>query len=78
MTQALFIYGLTLASPGENWLSGVGKDAAAPLTKYIMSLYFTATTMFTVGYGDVLPTTNIERLLVIGVQVLGTGLSSQV
>ena len=38
-----------------------------------MSLYFTATTMFTVGYGDVVPHTNVERLFVIVVQVLGKG-----
>ena len=65
------MYCLVLKSPDNNWLSNVGKDGADPVTKYILSLYFTATTMFTVGYGDVLPITNAERLLVIGVQVLG-------
>ena len=63
---------LALVNPGDNWMSNVGKDGADPVTKYILSLYFTATTMFTVGYGDVLPITNAERLLVIGVQVLGS------
>jgi len=34
-------------------------------TKYIHSLYFSTITTLTVGYGDIVPTTDIERLYVI-------------
>lgn len=42
------------------------------MTRYIYSLYFTGTTMFTVGYGDIIPKTNIEIVVIIFIQVVGT------
>lgn len=42
---------------------------------YIYSLYFTATTMFTVGYGDILPQNIYEILMIILIQLIGIALS---
>ena len=39
----------------------------------LVSLYFTITTVFTVGYGDIIPTTGMSRLIAVGVMVLGIG-----
>ena len=37
----------------------------------LVSLYFTITTVFTVGYGDIIPTTGVSRLIAVVVMVLG-------
>jgi voltage-gated potassium channel len=37
----------------------------------LVALYFTMTTVFTVGYGDVIPTTGVSRLVAIVVMVMG-------
>jgi len=39
----------------------------------LVSLYFTMTTVFTVGYGDIIPTTGISRFTAMVVMVLGIG-----
>ena len=42
-------------------------------TDYINSLYWTITTVTTVGYGDVTPVTDAQKLYAIFVQILGFG-----
>jgi voltage-gated potassium channel Kch len=42
-------------------------------TYYIKCLYWTVTTLTTVGYGDIVPTTNIARLYTMFVMLLGVG-----
>ena len=41
-------------------------------TKYSFALYFAFTTMTTVGYGDISPTTNLEMTIILFVQLLGS------
>ena len=41
-------------------------------TKYSFALYFAFTTMTTVGYGDITPTTNLEITIILFVQLLGS------
>ena len=41
------------------------------MTKYVYSIYFSGTTMFTVGYGDILPINNLEIIVILFIQVLG-------
>ena len=48
-----------------SWLSAIEIENADWSTKYIHSLYFSTITTLTVGYGDIIPTTNIERIYVI-------------
>ena len=42
--------------------------------RYIAALYFSVTTMMTVGYGDITPTTSKERVYVIFIMLIGGGL----
>lgn len=69
--QSIFIYALTFLNPENNWLEAIGKEREGPISKYIESMYFIATTMFTVGYGDVLPKNYVEITVIILVQLLG-------
>ena len=49
--------------------SGTGDNT----TDYIMSLYWTITTLTTIGYGDITPTTNAARIFTMVVMILGAG-----
>ncbi len=40
-------------------------------TKYVVSLYWAFSTLCTVGYGDVVPSTTGERLFAIGAMLVG-------
>ena len=44
----------------------------------LVSMYFTITTVFTVGYGDIIPTTGMSRFIAVLVMITGiaAGLSS--
>ena len=50
-------------------------DAPA-YTKYISALHFATTTMATVGYGDVSPKNNLERLVAMLIMIAGMSLAS--
>jgi voltage-gated potassium channel len=57
------------------WLGVDGYDIAQGVgTCYNLALYWTITTLTTVGYGDISPTTNIGRLYTIVIQILGVGM----
>jgi voltage-gated potassium channel Kch len=42
-----------------------------PFEQYIMAIYFTITTMTTVGYGDISPNTTVEMVFGISIMVIG-------
>jgi voltage-gated potassium channel len=42
-----------------------------PITDYNKAIYFLVTTIATVGYGDIIPTTNGGRVFAMGVMILG-------
>ncbi|CAK0847427.1 unnamed protein product [Prorocentrum cordatum] len=46
-------------------------DTDSSLDKYVISLYWVFTTMTTVGYGDVIPTNNMERVFAVCVILFG-------
>jgi len=56
------------------WLkiSGIEKGKTV-LSNYVSSLYWTTTTLTTVGYGDIVPTTNAEKLYASAVMIIGVG-----
>ena len=40
-------------------------------SQYILSLYFSLTTLLTVGYGDIVPRNSLERVFIIGCLIFG-------
>jgi voltage-gated potassium channel len=51
-----------------------GLDAGVDLyTNYVGALYWTVSTLTSVGYGDIVPITNTQRLYAILVQLIGFG-----
>jgi Ion channel len=61
-----------------NWVTlynrHAGRHLGAPSELYVASLYWACVTMATIGYGDVVPATHIERIYVILAAVVGGGL----
>eukprot|EP00439_Symbiodinium_sp_Y106_P003195 s3340_g1.t1 len=55
------------------WLQGSGgsQDTDTNAKKYVAALYWVFTTMTTVGYGDIFPMNNIERVFAVGVMIFG-------
>ncbi|MBL8994997.1 MAG: ion transporter, partial [Spirochaetia bacterium] len=54
------------------YLLGDG-TAALHGDNYLRALYFTTTTIMTIGYGDITPKTNPQIIFTIGVQIFGAG-----
>ena len=54
-----------------NWVHKYGFDDKTIEEKYLASVYWTITTLCTIGYGDILPASDIERGVVIFVELSG-------
>lgn len=48
-----------------SWLVAQGIQAESWSIQYLYSFYFSTVTMFTIGYGDVIPINYLERLMAI-------------
>jgi len=55
----------------ETWWSVLDIAEEDLYSRYIASLYWAFTTMTTVGYGDVLPTSDLERVFATAIMILG-------
>lgn len=65
------VYLVSFYDTDRNWLSHYGQDNVSNLQRYFLSYYFTSTTIFTIGYGDIVPVNNIEVMCVLAMQMLG-------
>lgn len=55
----------------NNWVYKYGIEDETVGEKYLASVYWTITTLCTIGYGDITPASDIERGLVIFVELAG-------
>ncbi|MEH6549841.1 MAG: ion transporter [Pseudomonadales bacterium] len=60
--------------PQNSWVVAANIQSSDPQSQYIRSLYWTVTTMTTVGYGDISPNRTVEYLLAIFVMLSGASL----
>lgn len=65
--------GLSEASP-DGWINRLGFKGFDFFDLYLRSLYWTITTLATVGYGDIVPKTNREIILAIMMMITGVSL----
>lgn len=69
-----FLIGRLTSLSGESWLSNDNLLLESPTTQYLYSLYWSITTLTTVGYGDITPTNNVEVIFTFMVMFLGVSL----
>lgn len=62
---------INLLSDNSKWIYYYNYVDSDISFKYVISLYFTVTTLFTVGYGDIVPHNSTERVYVIVCLIFG-------
>ena len=55
------------------WMLLTPRTVSSDLSYYIISVYWTVTTLTTVGYGDITPNSDITRIYTMGVMLVGVG-----
>jgi CRP-like cAMP-binding protein len=55
----------------QTWLKKFGYENAIESDRYVTSLYYIIVTMLTIGYGDIYPTNQLERIFAIFTMVVG-------
>jgi voltage-gated potassium channel len=74
ITVLLYWAVLTIHWIAAGWLILRGHDPArSSLSNYLDALYWTGTTLTTVGYGDVVPNTDLEKIYSLLTMVAGLG-----
>lgn len=75
--------GIVEAPGDQGWLAALGKEINMPInqsfptsgpslkTRYLTSLYFTLSSLTSVGFGNIAPSTNYEKTFSIVVMIMG-------
>jgi hypothetical protein len=71
--MGVWVLGLILGFALLYWSTGSSLRAADGSTGFINDLYLSGTTFFTLGLGDVVPSTTLARILTVGEAGLGFG-----
>jgi hypothetical protein len=75
---ACFWSWISLPGNGRTWSSELGIDDEQYLTKYIAAVYWSYTTLSTVGYGDIVAANDGERMYTILIFITGSTLLAYV
>jgi len=60
--------------PVDSWAARAGIIDSGPIAQYVRSLYWTITTMTTVGYGDITPARTLEYVFSAVIMLMGASL----
>ncbi len=74
LIKAIALFLSTELGYEESWLTKLNIDKSDELILYVYSFYLGSTTVFTVGYGDIVPKNTVEVVLIIIIQILGIAL----
>ncbi|KAL0170050.1 hypothetical protein M9458_034646, partial [Cirrhinus mrigala] len=69
----LYMLGETIGTPYHYNVSGTGKWEGGPTkdSVYITSLYFTMTSLTSIGFGNIAPTTDAEKIFAVAMMMIG-------
>jgi hypothetical protein len=74
LASAWFFTAFAVAFPVDSWAVRAGIENAGPVAQYIRSLYWTITTMTTVGYGDITPQRTAEYVFALMTMLMGASI----
>ncbi len=69
-----FFIGDVAVISDESWLTNASLENARVMTQYMKSLYWSITTLTTVGYGDITPTNDLEIAFTLVIMFLGVSM----
>ncbi|CAD8205669.1 unnamed protein product [Paramecium pentaurelia] len=56
----------------QNWIKQINIDGESWFVRYVFSIYWSSITTLTIGYGDVIPVSSVERMFVVIVAVVSS------